>query len=224
MKRMFISAVVMLCACAAAVYAVPFEGKATYEINTNGRDMDMTVYVKDQKSRVEMAGKEGHGIKMLMDWSSKKAYMLMDEQQMAMSVPLALPAGMANKVDAREQIQPEKTGKTKTILGRECEQWIIRNNDNTVEIWSAKGLGNFTGFMGQAPMGISTGFPDVSAVVGMEEFFPMMVTVKNKAGRQTFSMQAKNVEPQQLADSMFDVPSSYRVVDAPQGQRIQGIR
>ncbi len=224
MKRMFISTVLLLCACAAIASAAQFEGKAIYEISTNGRTMDMTVYVKDQKSRVEVAGTEGMGVKLLMDWGTKKSYMLMDEQQMAMSMPLVMPDAPKSN-DESDAVKPEKTGKTKKILGRECEQWIMKSDDNTIEFWNAKGLGNFAGFMGQAPMGLTSGFPDISAVAGLEEFFPMQVTIKNKTGQQIFSMQAKEVVPEQLAESMFSVPSSYHMMEnPPQGMRIQGVK
>lgn len=220
MKRMLVAALLLVCAYG-TVLAASFEGKAVYEVKAMGRNMDMTLLIKGDKSRVDIGGHEGFGVKLIMDWADSKAYMLMDDRQIAMSVPL-MPPAVRERVNEEQAIKPEKTGKTKTILGRECEQWIIRNEGNMVEVWSAKGLGNFTGFMGQAPMGVGTGFPDMSAVTGLKEFFPVSVVVTDKTGRQTFSMQAKSIEPKQLADSDVSVPSSYQIVTTPPaGTRIQ---
>src|SRR5690606_6617797 len=104
--------------------------------------------------------------------------------------------------------KPQKTGKTKTILGYECEQWVMKDDDgNTVEIWSAKGLGNFTGMMGKSPlMGGGMSMPDMSEIMKAENFFPLSVTVKNRNGKESFKMEAKSVEKKTLDMALFNVP------------------
>ena len=218
MKRMTVFAALLLFVCAAASYAAGFEGKVVYQVNTGGRTTDVTVYAKDQKTRTELVGPQGQDIKMVTDLEARTAYMLLDDQKMAMKMPLELPARVAETI---ERAKPERTGKTKTILGRECEQIIVKNQENMIEIWSAKGLGSFNGILGRSPGGTNSGLPDMSAFTGLEEFFPMAVTVRDKTGRQTFSMEAKSVEPQQLADNMVSVPSDYQMVTSPPGYRLQ---
>lgn len=224
MKRMLMSAVVLLCACAMTAMAAKFEGKVVYGVQTEGQTLDVTLHIKDQKSKISVAGVQGMNVHIVMDWGEEEAFMLMDDQQMAMRLPLGL-ASMTNDSQSESSVAPVKTGKTKKILGRECEQWTIKTEDNTVEIWTAKDLGSFTNLLGRGPMGLGANLPDLSSVAGIDNFFPMQILVTNTSGRLVMSLEARAVEPGKLDDSVVSVPSTYTIVDTPPaGQRIQGIR
>lgn len=225
MKRIIASlGILLLVAAVHVVAATPFEGKLVYNIDAGheAKDIDMTMYVKGKKTRIEVdmpGSQQMSDVNMIMDGDAQKMYMVMDQQKMVMSVPIAIPEKVQKKMEAAKNMEkPQKTGKNKSILGYDCEQWTMKDNDgNTIEIWSAKGLGNFTGLMGKNPMLGGMSLPDMSEVLNAENFFPLSVMMKDRNGREKFKMEATSVEKKSLDVALFSVPKGYKVMDAPAG-------
>lgn len=223
MKRVLASVLVLLCMVAVQSTAgTPFEGKVVYKITTHGESINMTVYAKEKKSKMEM-NMRGQNMSMIMDWSVQKMYMVMDEQKMVMSMSLDAMEGAKvknqhGKKSGDKVDKLEKTGKTKTILGYSCEQWIAHGDDGEViELWGSSEVGSFSGFMNQGPMAGKFDFPDMEKFAGMENMFPMMVSAKDKSGKEIIRMEATTIEKKSLAASLFTVPSGYKLMEMPKG-------
>lgn len=223
MKRVLASVLLFLC-CAVtnSVAGTPFEGKVVYKIKTQDENMDMTIYAKENKSRMEFAT-HGQVMSMIMDSQAKKMYMVMDEQKMAMSISMDIAdvaTTESHKEHSNSNVMPKKTGKTKTILGYTCEQWEMRGDDGSVvELWSSKDMGSFPGFMNKGPMTGASGF-DLSSIKEfseMQSIFPMLIIVKDKSGKEALHMEATAIEKKSLSNSMFTVPTGYHVMEMPKG-------
>ena len=107
-----------------------------------------------------------------------------------------------------------KTGETKTINGYECEQWIIKGDDNTSEAWMTKDLGSFIFF--QSPMG-GKEKPKWQEDIESSGYFPMLVIEKDSDGNETGRFEVKSIEKKSLDDSFFTVPDGYSQMKMPMG-------
>lgn len=224
MKRIIASlGILLLVAAVHVVAATPFEGKVVYNIEagSQAQDIDMTMYIKGKKTRVEMdmpGNQQMSDMSMIVDGDAQKMYMIMDQQKMVMAMMTAVPDKMKKNMEsAKNMDKPQKTGKSKAILGYDCEQWMMKDKEgNVIEIWSAKGLGNFTGMMGKNPL-MGSGLPDMSEVMNAENFFPLHIVMKDSKGKEKFKLEATSVEKKSLDMALFTVPKDYKIMEAPAG-------
>lgn len=221
MKRVLANVLVLLCmAVVQSTAATPFEGKVVYNVTTQGESMDMTIYAKGKKSKMELAT-QAQNMSVIMDWDEQKMYMVMDEQKMVMRMSMDAAEGVEKKAAKKGKHtgnKLEKTGKTKDILGYSCEQWIAHgDNGELVEFWGSTEAGAFSGFMGRGPMTGKLDLPDMEEFAEMKEMFPMMVLVKDKSGKEVIRMEATAIAKTSIDASMFAVPTGYHVMEMPKG-------
>ena len=184
--------------------------------------MSMDYFLKNKNIRMEM-GKEAK--EAIFIYSNGKSMILMPEQKMYMDLDNSMFAKMKemmhknndeNKDDKDFDINKYKTGKTKTILGYECEQWIFNDTEDgeqdQVEAWVTDELGNFM-FM-ENPMG--SGFsPGWESSFKNKGFFPLLVITKDSEGKETSRFEATEVDKKSLSDDLFQVPSDYSEMKMP---------
>ena len=198
----------------AAICAATFEGKVNFKMTTDGKAQDMVYNIKGDKLRVEMPGMKGMG-GMIIDTSKKESTMIMDEQRMYMTMAMR-EADTAGRGDKTEDVKLEKTSETTKILGYTATKYVSTHEGTTTEMWLAEGLGTFM-FGGGNPM--AGGRRGASPAKGWEralagkDLFPLRVVGKTKAGKETFRMEATEVNKQSLADSMFAPPAGYQKLD-----------
>lgn len=84
----------------------------------------------------------------ILDDNNQAMIVLMEEQKMVQMISMKRIKNMADKENQDEQIETEfesirSTGKTKTILGYLCEEFVSRNETNTFSFWVTKDLSLF---------------------------------------------------------------------------------
>jgi hypothetical protein len=198
-----------------------FEGKIKFKISSDGDEMFLDYFIKGENLRMEMGDNaEAVFLKMkdksLILMPSEKMYMDLNNSIMS---KLSGMAGMNNDENEEEEkdfnIEDYKTGKTKSILGYECYQWIIKSeedDDEVVEAWVTSELGNF--FLMSSPMG--GGFsPGWSNSVNDNGFFPMLVITRDEDGEENSRFEATEVNKETLSDKLFTIPSDYSEMKIP---------
>lgn len=196
-----------------------FEGKIKFKITHDGDEMFLDYFIKGDNMRMEMnENKEAVFIK-----TTDKSLILMPEEKSYMdlnnSIFSKMPGMMGmNKEDNNDKekefdINKYRTGKTMTILGYNCEQWIIKDDedDGDVEAWVTDELGNF--MLLKSPMG--SGFsPEWSSSVNNRGFFPMLV-ISREDGEEISRFEAKEVDKKNLDDNLFSPPSDFEEMKIP---------
>ncbi len=114
-----------------------FEGKVKFKISGDeDKAMTMDYFLKDGNFRMEM-GEQAEGTVFI--YKEENSYILMPSEKMYMDLNNSLFSKLAdmmgkNKEDDSKKVKEInfenfKTGKTKSILGYECFQWIMKDEE-----------------------------------------------------------------------------------------------
>ena len=228
MKNPFCFSLLALLLLAPSVFAAAtFEGRVTLGFKAvKDKEQAVEYAMKEGLVRMEPQMEEARGTAMIFNWAKQEMIMLMPEQMMYMIMPLRTAAGQPAGQTGNHEQKVEKTGKTETILGYLCEQYLATDRGETTEMWVTDKLGNFMGVSGGGnPMGgmmggrggrqSSSGSGWEQAIKGKEGFFPLRVISRDAKGKETFRLEAKKIEPGPLADSLFAPPDGYQKFDMP---------
>ncbi|MFZ1291825.1 MAG: DUF4412 domain-containing protein [Melioribacteraceae bacterium] len=203
-----------------------FEGKVKFKITDDDDESHLMEYfLKDGNFRISMFEEED--VAAIFLYAKENSYILMPEDKMYMNLNNSLFSKLGDMikdkaVDENEKDKKElnfenyKTGKTKTILGYDCDQWIHKNemDDESYEIeaWITDELGNFM-FM-ENPMG--AGFtPTWGNSLKNQGYFPLQVITKNSDGEIISTFEAIEINKQSLNKDLFEVPSDYNEMKIP---------
>jgi hypothetical protein len=197
-----------------------FEGKIKFKITSDDEEMFMDYFIKSDKLRMEM----GEHNEAAFIHTGESSLVLMHEDKMYMdldnSIFSKLP-GMTDMEDESDENDPQefdfekfRTGKTKTILGYECEQWIFTDEEDEgeVEVWVTDELSDF--MLMKSPMGAGYS-PGWSNSVNNSGFFPMLVITRDDDNEVTSRFEATEVNKQSLDDDLFAPPSDYSEMKIP---------
>lgn len=201
-------------------FAQSFEGKVKFKMSYEDNHYLIDYFMKDENLRMEFGNnKEAVFIK-----NKDKSIIVMPDQKMYMDLDNSIfdkiknMTGM-NKEDENEKkeefdINKYKTGKTKTILGYKCYQWIFKDKEdnNEFEAWVTDELGNFM-FM-QSPMGGGVS-PSWSSSLNNKGFFPILVITKDEKGNETSRFEATEISKETLQSSLFKPPADFEEMKMP---------
>ncbi len=198
------------------------------------KGMEMTYFIKHQRSRMEMklpGAPEGQGV-MLWDLEAgkmttlipaMKSYMTMDLKEMAEGLK-GMGGKSKNEKDETKFPKLTPTGKEETIAGYTCEHWLMGDKQD-MDICVAKGLGYFgmgsqigggfaaakSLFFNPKLLAQAAAHPEwVSFLKGGA--FPLKLTMMED-GKPKMAMEATRIERKSLEDSLFTVPPGYKEIN-----------
>lgn len=137
---------------------------------------------------------QGSNMRGVIDYADKSMIMFMEEQKMVMGIPLDLDKAMKEVQNdpATKVSTPKKTGRTKTILGYACNEWITENADYTSSVWMSDKLpvnsASFYKIMSQQ-LSKSTGTPMPTDMKGV----PLEIQAVNKKSGDKYNMVCTEV-------------------------------
>jgi hypothetical protein len=220
MRRLFAAAT-------AALFMAPlgasaqnnFEGVIAYDVSMTGMNMQITQMVKGTMIRQEMQGPMGQMVN-LTDTESLVMTTLVPAQKMYMRMDLKAMAQQMGQQAAANQPKPEDfkaTGEKETIAGHACEHYAFAQEDMSLDVCVAQGLG----FVPLMSAGMNQGAGAAADVAAWKErfpqgFLPLQMTVNGQG--QTMTMRATSVEKKSLADDLFKVPDGYSAMPGSTGQ------
>lgn len=200
-----------------------FEGKVTLAM-TAGKDKTQTINysIRQDALRIDMTA-DGHNFASIMDLKKLEMIMLMPEQKMYMVMPMKQTIEKAVEKAEIKDPDIQKTGRTETILGYKCDEYVTKDKKTTTEIWLAEGLGAFMGLgdnSGGGGMGGMFGGGKSKAATWEEKFkgkpgFPLRVVTRDAKTKETFRMEATKIEPGALPASLFQPPAGWEKFQMP---------
>lgn len=211
-------------------HAASFEGKVTLAMTMGkGQSQVLDYSIKGTAIRIDMSA-QGQSFASIMDLQKMEMLMLMPQQQMYMVMPLKDKIESAVDDALAKEPNIEKTGRTETILGYKCDEYISKDRDVTTEIWLAEGLGAFMGLGSGGGMGDMFGGGKKKAAAGWEEKFkgkagfPLRVVSRDAKSRETFKMEATKIAPGSLPASLFQAPEGWQKFQMPNmGGMLKGL-
>jgi hypothetical protein len=220
-----IPALVPLCALllTGAVQASTFEGKVTMTVSSSDSKnppQAINFSIKEGFMRTDVtAGKSTASI--IFDMKNQQMLILIPQMQKYMVQSLAQnqaagsqhPAGGApSSASNGSGTSFTDTGTKDTILGYECEKYLITTPKETSEMWVTDELGSFMGlYHGGGPGGRSSQAPEWESALKGKNFFPMRVLTKTSRG--TSRMEITSVDKMSLPDSLFAPPDGWQKFD-----------
>ncbi len=202
--------------------AAAFEGRVTLAFKS-GREAEQVIHyqVKGTRFRVEPeVGEMPGGVAMILDTEKQEMLFLMLGEKMYLARPLK--GGVAAMAAKRaSQAELRKTGRTETILGYACDEYVIQEGKESTEVWITDRLGSFVGLALENPMaGMmggggrgKSGWED--ALKARAGAFPLRVVSRDARGRETTRVEARKVEPGDLPDGLFRVPDGFQKLAIP---------
>ncbi len=188
------------------ISAQNFEGIIKFKVTYEGEASEMKYQIKDGKFRMDAPDNKMGGGAFLMD--DKSMYILMPSQKMYMEMPIDV-ADM--DVDTDDMTEPNRTGETKVILGHEAEKWLMKDNEEDIEMWVAKDLGKFVLMNGPMQEQKPAWYKEIEN----DGFFPMLVINRDKSGNEVGRYEVTELKEQKLSDDLFNIPSGYTKMSMP---------
>jgi len=147
---------------------------------------------------------------MLYDNNKRIMIILLAPRKMYMEMPFDL---YKNKKETKKKEKSffKNTGKTKKILGYDCEKFEFINKGKKGEAWMAKELGGFLFFRNPDNKNYS-GNEWEKAVIG-GNYFPMVISEINSKGKPTVMFEVLEITTQDLPNSLFTPPADYQKFD-----------
>ena len=187
---------------------VKYDAKFADEESETNLTLTMDYFIKDNKFRVEFNSPEGQAIMLI---NKDKTVMLIPQNNMYMEFSNT-DENDTEDTKTNDEFTKSKTGATKEILGFNCEQYIFKEDDGTMELWFTKDLGFF--MFAANPMEKSK----IDNKYFADGFFPLIIKMKDPNGIENGSLDAVKVEKKKLADSMFEIPAGYTKFTMPEMQ------
>jgi len=208
-----------------ALHAPAFEGKVSLGF-TDGKNREQIVdyAMKGALVRMELKQKDDGSAAMIMDAAKGEMTIIMPEQHMYMIMSMRSAAAQGKADSAAQESKIEKTGRTETILGYLCEEYVTTDRGQTTAMWLTDKLGSFMGLSGGNPMSGMMGGRGAKASkpAGWESLlkdkggvFPLRVVVTDKSGKDSFRLEAKKIEPGALPDDLFVPPAGFQKFSMP---------
>ena len=223
MNSMFCKLVFLLIG-AASMASAQFEGVIDMKSTSNDRgkphEMAFSMSVKKDMIATDIKNpeKEMGGGKFIYRGDKKLLWIINDKEKNYMEMSLK------DRDDADAEKKPgkkpksskstvRKSGKTQTILGYSCDEWISEDEEGSTSIWGTAKLGNVYEGLSKS-LGQMGGGNKRHELQGWEgdlagmNIFPLKI-VRSKEGKIKDTQEVTKIEAKTLAASLFEAPSGY---------------
>ncbi|MBI4428140.1 MAG: DUF4412 domain-containing protein [Ignavibacteriales bacterium] len=218
-KSVFVT--LALCMLFSVAVAQQFEGVIEMQIKGQNQEssMPMKYMVKGDFVRTESQTPRGE-FAMIMNMKERKMIMLMPQMNSYMERTID---SVAPPPEGSKKPEFTKTGKSEKILGYDCEQYVVKEDNWETEIWAAKGLGTFMrprmgGPMGGGRGGMGRGGQTPAAweeEIRAKGFFPLRTLTRNAEGKEEARMEVTKIEKKALDASLFKAPEGWQKMEMP---------
>jgi hypothetical protein len=204
--RPFLVFACLLASSTSTILATSFEGTIAMSMTTGKRTTPVTYFIKGEGLRFESAPVDGPKTTGLLNATTGAISILMDEQKMYMTV------GAPKKGKVVESTITA-TGRTETIAGYSCTEYVVKEKKSVIEVWLTTELGAFPNLAEAfANRGRRSAWETLAAEQGG---FALRVITKNNKGKVLLTLECTAVEPKSLDAALFVIPADYTQLKMP---------
>jgi len=123
--------------------------------------------------------------------------------------------GQMEQAQQGDSNPPVKSGRTETILGYECHEYIVTEKKTVTEYWAAQGLGVFRAMTRGGPGGPPSGPSAWETTAQNEGLFPLRTVERSLKGKEISRTEATAVTPGSQPASLFTAPADFTKFEMP---------
>ena len=235
-KAKYYLSAMLVVACFTQPVSAQFEGKIsynTYEVSEEGsRDQQdsFTLFITPERILLQgekkydfMGSLKTEGVLARLDFQD---FVFLTGDEQALKISKSDITSMMNMFDKgqstskvaedADDISYERSGKTQTIQGYDCEEFIFRDQDNENEymsIWMTKDIEVNWGMLAEPWSGgadeIISNFP--MGLIFKDKYFPVKAEGFEN-GNLVSSLEATEITESSIARAMVNVPSGVKVL------------
>lgn len=170
----------------------------------------MTMWIKKDMVRIETSGLPMPGSIMIYRTDQKRIYMVNPDEKSYFEISQdEKPQELYARGGSEAKYSVKRTGKTKTIAGYPCEQFIIKREDESTELWGTKKLphvvSTLSKALGQDHVDVADGAVNEVMKMGI---YPMSSATK-VGGILIERQEVTKIETKSLDQSVFSIPAGY---------------
>jgi hypothetical protein len=191
---------------------VGFEGEIEFSIGLGGSlglkmaPMKMSFLAKGQRLAYDMGSLGSSGMRVLIDGSERKAYMINDTAKEYTASDLA-PVASSASTAAAPAPKITKTSTRDRVAGYDCEVWNIVEGTRTIEVCAARGL-SFLG-LGLAFGNVTRGATGWASALASAGYFPMRALERDASGADIWRYEVSRVDKKSVPEAKISLPPGY---------------
>src|SRR3972149_7495829 len=208
MKKLLLSTLVAFAGMLVAS-AQSFEGVIEFKKQTSTDTVNYIYYVKGDKVRLDEIGSKSKKVEgsFIIDLKTNSMVSLSHERKLFIEQAPGPPATVTGKPEVK------KTGTVKTILGVKCNEYVVKNSDEKVQVTYWMGSGKFDFFFKLLKV---LNRKDKSAVyvqqlTSVDGMFPFLSSQVNlETNKEEIKMEVTKVDKKTVDAKMFEMPKDYQ--------------
>lgn len=208
MKKLFLTSFFAITGMLIAS-AQSFEGVIEFKKQTSTDTVNYIYYVKGDKVRLDEIGSKSKKVEgsFIIDLKTNSMVSLSHERKLYIEQASGTPAIVAGKPEVT------KTKNVKIILGVKCNEYVVKNADEKVQVTYWMGAGKFDFFFKLLKV---LNRKDKSALyvqqlTGVDGMFPFLSSQVNlETGKEEIKMEAAKIEKKTVDANMFAMPKDYQ--------------
>jgi len=208
MKKLFLTSIFAIAGMLIAS-AQSFEGVIEFKKQTATDTVNYIYYVKGDKVRLDEIGNKSKKVEgsFIIDLKTNSMVSLSHERKLFIEQASGTPATVTGKPEVT------KTGNVKTILGVKCNEYVVKNTDEKVQVTYWMGSGKFDFFFKLLKV---LNRKDKSAVyvqqlTSVDGMFPFLSSQVNlETGKEEIKMEVTKIDKKTVDASKFDIPKDYQ--------------
>lgn len=198
----------------AGVAQAQFEGiveskNITTDETGTAQEFLMTMYIKKDMVRIETKSSVMPGSTMIYRNDLRRIWMINPDDQTYFEISQDEKPAQLYGGGTTAGYSVKRTGKTKTIAGYACEQFIIKRETEETQLWGTKRLKSLVATLSKALGQEATAAEGASAEVMKLGIYPMASTTKLE-GHVVESQEVTKVEVRTLNLEPFSIPDGYK--------------
>ena len=207
MKKLFLSALFAFTGML-IVPAQSFEGTIAFKKQTATDTVSYVYYIKGDNIRLDEIGSKSKKVEgsFIIDLKTNRMTNLSHDRKLYMEQATGAPAVVTGKPEVK------KTGNVKTIQGVKCNEFIVKNAEEKVQVTYWMGSEGFDFFFKLLKI---LNRKDKSSVyiqqlTGVDGSFPFLSSQINlETGKEEVKLEVTKIEKKSVPSSTFEVPKDY---------------
>ncbi len=184
-----------------------FEGEIKYKVKYEGENITLNLFI--QNSNVKLESKAAGGANEIFMLLNGLSVVLYPAQQIYVEYNDIKDDLKDNKPpifgNLKDELKLKKTEVNESILGLNCEKWILKNPVTEVEMWVTREIKFNSGLLDAMPQY----FVDWQEVLKKEKVLPMLVKIKDDLGNIIYSFEAYDANPGATEKNTFAIPANF---------------
>ncbi len=222
LRMRYIKLLCMLLLCPWSIVLAQFEGEIDMKITSNeeipSRETNVSMLIRNELMSVRVNNEVGpmHAGRIIVRGDKKLMWIVDDQRKVVFerSLEATRQQDSMKQADSLPKPNIRKTGKTMTLLGYSCDEWVVAGEDGETSVWCTSKLGDvykgFSNSFGEIrKMRMRKSTSDWHDDFMGKDLFPLKA-VTTKDGKVKSTQEVTKIELKKIGDPVFEFPEDYK--------------